>query len=177
MIGRKAIVSVLGIVAGGLWAAGAAGGAADAHAPRAQAAGERLGATIDRAIRADGPFFTAEERAVIERKCGYAPGEWDGYEANMSDGVFRCANGRKLDDAETRALMAAAGERIGRRVEAVMQSAEVREAIERVSEEATREALAAVDHAKIAERAARDAEVAVRKAMEETRRSLEERRR
>ena len=177
MIGRKAIVSVIGVVAGVVWAAGAAGGAADARSPRAQEAGERLGRTIDRAIKADGPFFTAQERSVIERKCGYAPGEWDGYEANISDGVFRCRNGKRVDDPEMRAVMETAGKRIGARVEAVMESAEVKSAIAEVSEEATREALAAIDHAKIAEQAAREAQVAVRKAMEETRRSLEERRR
>jgi hypothetical protein len=176
MVGRRTLVSVLGILAGTMWAAGAAGGAAEAQAARAQEAGETLGRTIDRAIKADGPFFTAEERAVIERKCGYAPGSWDGFEANMSDGVFRCGNGKRVDDPEMRALMAAAGRRIGARVEAVMESAEVKAAIARVSEEATREALAAVDHARIAERAARDAEVAVRKAMEAARESLEERR-
>ncbi|HEX8528287.1 hypothetical protein, partial [Allosphingosinicella sp.] len=38
---------------------------------RAEAAGERLGADIQRAIRSGGPFFTAAERNVIERACNY----------------------------------------------------------------------------------------------------------
>ncbi|HEY0112054.1 MAG TPA: hypothetical protein VGB59_02760 [Allosphingosinicella sp.] len=151
--------------------------AAEAPAPRAREAGDRLGETIERAIRADGPFFNAEERAVIERKCGYAPGSFDGYEANITNGAFRCKDGKRVDDAEMRALLAAAEPRIERRVEAVMESEEVKTAIARVAEDAERQALAAIDHAKIAEQAAREAEVAVSKAMEEMRRSLEESRR
>ena len=123
----------------------AALGLAFAGAPAAASpaeAGERLGETINRALRADGPFFTAEERAVIERKCGYAPGEWDGFEASMIGKVFYCENGRRLDDPEIRAVMAAAAPRIERRVKTVMARADVRAEIDRVAQEAETEALA-----------------------------------
>jgi len=108
------------------------------------AAEGRLNETIQRAMRAEGPFFTPAEQAVIERKCGYAPGQWDGHQVNISDGVFHCTNGRKVDDAEMRALLEVAEPRISRRVESVMESAEVQKAISDVAEQATAEALRAV---------------------------------
>jgi len=96
---------------------------------------------IDRELRAGGPFFTAPERALVERKCGYAPGSWDGFQANMSNGVFTCSNGRRVDDPELRAMFRAAGPRIERRVEAVMARPVVTAAIERVAAEASAQAL------------------------------------
>jgi hypothetical protein len=169
------LVAVLGVAAGIVWAGAAAGGAAEAREPGA--AGERLGAVIEQAIKGEGPFFTAEERAVIERKCGYAPGSFDGFEANMSDGAFRCRDGRRVDDAEMRALLAVAQPRIERRVEAAMERADVKGAIEAVAREAEAEALRAVDAAGIAETAAARAAEEVGRAMEESRRAIEESRR
>lgn len=129
----------LGIVVAGAAAVFAVGliGAA----PPAAGGDAELSRMINEELRAEGPFFTAPERAVIERKCGYAPGSWDGFEANMSNGVFHCTNGRKLNDPEVRAVMAAAGPRIKARVEAVMSRSEVVEAIERVAERAEAAAL------------------------------------
>jgi hypothetical protein len=119
--------------------------AALALIPSASAArngeGEALGRTIDRELRAGGPFFTGTERALVARKCGYAPGAWDGFEANISNGVLTCTNGRRVDDAETRAMLRAAAPRIGRRVQEVMARPAVRAAIGRVAEEATAQAL------------------------------------
>jgi hypothetical protein len=144
---------------------------------RAEAAGERLGDEIQRAIRAGGPFFTAEERAVIERACGYPAGSYDGFEANMSDGVFTCTNGRRADSAEVRAVMAAAGPRIGARVAAAMDRPEVRAAIERVASEASAAALAAIDQAEIAREVAAATGEATREAMAEAERAIAEARR
>ena len=101
----------------------------------------RLGELVRERLRAGGPFFTPAERAVIERKCGYAPGEWDGIEFQNIDGDFRCANGRELDDPEVRAIMVRAQPRIQRRVRAVMDSPEVEAAIDGVVQEATDRAL------------------------------------
>jgi len=148
-------------------------GVADAEARPAggaQAAGDRLGARIEAAIKADGPFFTPEEQAVIARKCGYPAGSWDGFEVNVSDGVLTCRGGKRVDDAEMRALLAVAEPRIERRVEMVMDSPEVQDAITAVAEEAEREALAGIDEAKIAREAAREAEKAVKDAMAQVRR-------
>jgi len=110
-------------------------------ATSASPAEDTLDRTIDRAIRAGGPFFTAPERALIERKCGYAAGQWDGFQANMSDGVFLCSNGRRVDDPEMRAMLRAAEPRIERRVEAVMADPAIEAAIGRVAQEATAEAM------------------------------------
>lgn len=107
-------------------------------------AGERLGAMVQDALREGGPFFTPEERAVIERKCGYAPGSWDGFEINVSNGVLQCRDGRRVDDPEVRAIMASARPRIEARVEAVMERAEIAEAIGAVAREATDKAMRAL---------------------------------
>lgn len=118
---------------------------AGAAAPAAaESDDEGLGAMITARLRAGGPFFTAEERAVIDRACGYAPGEWDGFEFNTNNGVLRCTNGRRVDDPEVRRVIRAASPRIEARVERVMESAEVRAAIARVTERATARAMRAM---------------------------------
>ena len=103
---------------------------------------DALGATIDSAIRAGGPFFTPAEQRVINSKCGYAPGEWDGYDIDISNGVFHCKNGKTVDDAEMRALVEAAKPRIHARVSAAMARPDVQSAIHAVAETAAREAIA-----------------------------------
>lgn len=119
--------------------------AADAAASAAGDAGDRLGAMIEQRLRAEGPFFTPEERAVIERACGYAPGAWDGFEVSISDDELTCTNGRRAGGAEVRAVLRAAEPRIEARVERVMASPEVTAAIARVAEEASAEAVRAVE--------------------------------
>jgi hypothetical protein len=106
---------------------------------------DELSTLIDRNLRAGGSWFTPAERAVIERKCGYAPGAWDGFEASLSEGSFTCRDGRKVDDAEMRAVLKAAAPRIEARVEAVMARADVTAAIARVAEVAAAEALRGVE--------------------------------
>ena len=138
----------------------------------ADAAGDRLGARIEAAIKAEGPFFDAGERAVIERKCGYPAGSFDGYEVNVQDGAFVCRGGKRVEDAEMRALLDAAEPRIERRVEAVMDSAEVQEAIRAVAHDAERQALAAIDHVAVARQAAREGEKAARAASREVEQAL-----
>ena len=103
---------------------------------------DALGATIDRAIRAGGPFFTPAEQRIINAKCGYAPGEWDGYDIDLTNGIFRCKNGKTVDDAEMRALVEAAKPRIHAQVSAAMARPEVQSAIHAVAETAAREAIA-----------------------------------
>jgi hypothetical protein len=105
-------------------------------------AGDPLGTIITRAIHDGGPFFTPAEQAVINRKCGYAPGEWDGYDVSIENGVFRCKNGRTVDDAEMRALLDVARPRISARVSAAMDRPEVKAAIREVARESVRKALA-----------------------------------
>jgi len=104
-----------------------------------------LGEEINRQLRADGPWFTPEEQAVIDRACGYAPGEWDGFELNMRDDTLVCTNGRRADGAEVRRVLRAAEPRIEARVERVMASAEVQGRIARITERATAAAMRAVE--------------------------------
>jgi len=96
---------------------------------------------IDRELHAGGPFFTAPERALVERKCGYAPGSWSGFNVNITNNVLVCSNGRRIDDAEMRAVLRVAEPRISRRVEAVMRNPEITAAIDRVADAATAQAL------------------------------------
>lgn len=131
--------AVLGLVAIGFIFVGAD---AAAQPSRGETAHARLDRVIDLAIHGEGPFLLPRERALVERKCGYAPGTWDGNNFSMDDGVLRCSNGRRVDDPEVRAMMAEAGPRISRRVNAAMARPEVRAAIAAVAEEASREALA-----------------------------------
>jgi hypothetical protein len=100
-----------------------------------------LDRVIDRELHAGGSFFTPGERALIERKCGYAPGQWDGFQLNISDHALTCTNGRRVDDPEVRAMLRAAEPRIERRVNEVMARPSVRAAIGRVAEEATAQAM------------------------------------
>lgn len=165
-LGARSRVSMLAL-AGLLMTGGAAAAQSDAAAE-----GERLGATIDRAIRAQGPFFTAEERAVIERHCGYAPGSWDGFDFNMIGGTLHCENGRRVDHPEVQATMEAAAPRIDRRVRKAMARPDVRAAIARAAATAEAEALAGIDQAELA----REAAAAAREAAQEVRRDLRERR-
>jgi hypothetical protein len=158
-------------------AALAGGGAAAVEASGTRAAGERLGVAIERALKAEGPFFTAEERAVVERKCGYAAGSWDGFEINIRDGALVCRDGRRVDDAEMRALLAVAEPRIEARVGAAMEREDVRGAIAAVAEEAGREAERAVAASRAGVEASLEAGEATRRAMAETRRAMREGRR
>jgi hypothetical protein len=118
------------------------GGAQDR--PSRTSAEKRLERTLDRAIESSLPFFTPQEQALIERKCGYAPGSRDSSNINITDGVLLCTNGRRVDDPEVRAMMEVAGRRISRRIHAALESAEVRAAIAAVAAEASAEAVRSV---------------------------------
>ena len=106
------------------------------------AAHDPLNTVINRAIHEGGPFFTPAEQAVINRKCGYAPGQWDGNNFSINNGIFVCPNGRKVDDAEMRALLKVAQPRITARIHAVMARPEIQAAIRETANQAVREALA-----------------------------------
>jgi hypothetical protein len=103
------------------------------------------GELIQRKLRADGPFFTPAERTVIERACGYAPGEWDGYSISTHGDTLVCRNGRRAEGPEVRAVMDAAGPRISRRVRAVMNDPEITAAIERIGRDARITAMRALE--------------------------------
>ena len=121
-------------------------GGAESGAPAAaDREGEALSTLIDRELRSGGSWFTPAEQSVIVRTCGYRPGEWDGFEAQMTGDGFHCANGRVVDDEEMRALIRAAEPRIEARVGRVMARPEVKAAISRVAVAATAEAMREVE--------------------------------
>ena len=133
---------ILALLAAGLAAGPVAGLVAGSSALAAASPAERnLDTVIEHAIHDGGPFFTPSERAVIERACGYRPGEWDGFSMNDMNGVMTCANGRRVDSPEVRAVLRAAAPRIAARVNAAMNRPEVRAAISRVSDEAVAQAM------------------------------------
>lgn len=164
-VAARAAAVASGAIAIGI-AAAALGGAASASAPAAhdpaptrdmRVAEERLERLVDRGIRDGGPFFTAEERAIIERACGYDAGSFDGFTANLRDGVFICSNGRRVDTPEVRAVMAAAGPRITERLDRTLGSAEFREAVSAIAARASEQAMRAVRESGVAEGAGRRA--------------------
>jgi hypothetical protein len=113
-----------------------------APAPAAPVSGsEDLSALINRELRAGGSWFTPAEQAAIVRKCGYAPGEWDGFEVRLTGGKLHCSNGRVVEDQEIRGLIRSAEPRIEARVKRVMARSDVRAAISRVAEAAAAEAM------------------------------------
>jgi len=134
LMGAAALAILIG-------SAGMAAAGTDGPAARQSEATHALTAMINRQIRAEGSFFTPKEQQMVIAKCGYKPGEWDGYDVNMSNGVFHCTNGRDISDPEMKAIMAAVAPRIERRVGAIMSSREVRSAIDRVAAEATAAAM------------------------------------
>ncbi len=160
---RRAAVAA-GVAAIALAAAAACGTAsassAGAHdpSPEMRAAEQRLDRLVNAGIREGGPFFTAEERAVIERACGYEAGSFDGFTANMSNGTFLCSNGRRVDTPEVRAVMAAAGPRIEERVRRTVGSPEFREAVSAIARNASEQAMRAVRESGVAAQAARRAQ-------------------
>ena len=105
---------------------------------------EALGRTISRELRAGGPWFTAGERALVERRCGYAPGQWDGFEVSISNDALICRDGRRVEDPGVRAMLREASPRISARVRGVMARPAVRNAIDRGARLATERALAQV---------------------------------
>lgn len=100
----------------------------------------RLERAIDAAMDEE-PFLTAEEKALIHRKCGYPSGSRESDNLTISNGVLHCSNGRKVDDPEVRAMMAVAGPRIEKRVQAIMARPEIKRAIGMVADEAAAKAL------------------------------------
>jgi hypothetical protein len=105
----------------------------------------RLSRSIERAMEEEGPWLLPAEQALIERKCGYARGSRDGESLTMSDGILICANGRRVDDPEVRAMVAAVSPRISRRVQAVMNSPGVKNALSRLADGAVQRALESLD--------------------------------
>lgn len=107
-----------------------------------EAADKKLSAAVDRALAAQGPIVTAEDRALIARKCGYSAEEAKGERVHINNDVLICANGKRVAaDDETRAMSERISTRANRHAERALKSAEVALATAEVKREATERAL------------------------------------
>ena len=100
-----------------------------------------LGDTIHRAIRAQGPMITADEYALIRRKCGLPVGSEPVRNLNMTNGALECPDGRSVKDGETVAMSDRIGKRANAYAHAALDRPEVKAAIARYTDEKTQAAL------------------------------------
>ncbi|MBX3564200.1 MAG: hypothetical protein KF730_06435 [Sphingomonas sp.] len=99
-----------------------------------------LGAAIRAAGERQDPIVTKADKALIAAKCGYAA-DWDGHNISINDGVLKCADGRKIDDPEVRAMSKAISARADKYVEGIMSDPAVKRAMDGTIERETRAAL------------------------------------
>ena len=102
----------------------------------------RLATAVEREMAAQCPIVTAEDRALIAKKCGYGPDEAKGESINITNDTLHCANGKRVAaDDEIRAMSERISIRANRHVERAMKSASVALATAEVAQEATERAL------------------------------------
>lgn len=102
----------------------------------------KLTAAVEREMAAQGPILTAEDRALIARKCGYGANEAKRENIHIHNDTLHCANGRRVAaDEEVRAMSKRVSARANRHVEHAMKSAAVALATAEVAQEATERAL------------------------------------
>ena len=115
---------------------------AAAPASARETAEQRLSTAVEREMAAQGPIVTAEDRALIARKCGYAANETRNDNINIGNDMMHCANGKRIPmDTELRAMSKRVSDRANRHVERAMKSASVALATAEVTREATERAL------------------------------------
>lgn len=102
----------------------------------------RLSAAIEREMAAQGPIVTAEDHALIARKCGYAADKAKDDSIRIDNDTLHCANGRRVAmDGELRAMSKRVSDRANRYAERAMKSAEVALATSEIAREATERAM------------------------------------
>jgi len=107
-----------------------------------ETAQERLSTAVESEMAAQGPIVTAEDKALIARKCGYGANETKSDNININNDTLHCANGKRIPmDGELRAMSNRISERANRHVERAMKSAKVALATAEVAQEATERAL------------------------------------
>lgn len=105
-------------------------------------AGEKLSAAIHREMAAQGPIVTAEDRALIARKCGQSLDETKDSNIQINDDALHCANGKRVAvDGEIRAMIERISARAERHVEHAMKSAAVARAQADLAQEAAARAM------------------------------------
>jgi hypothetical protein len=107
-----------------------------------ETAEKRLSAAVESEMAAQGPIVTAENKALIARKCGYGANEARSDNVNIGNDTLHCANGKRIPmDGELRAMSSRISKRANRHVELAMKSASVALATAEVAQEATERAL------------------------------------
>jgi hypothetical protein len=107
-----------------------------------ETAQERLSTAVEHEMAAQGPIVTAEDRALIARKCGYGANEAKSDNINIGNDMMHCANGKRIPmDGELRAMSNRISERANRHVDRALKSASVSLAMAEVTHEATERAL------------------------------------
>ena len=102
----------------------------------------RLSAAVESEMAAQGPIVTAEDRALIARRCGYGANETRNDNINIGNDTLHCANGKRIPmDSELHAMSDRISERANRHVKRAMKSAKVALATSEVAQEATERAL------------------------------------
>ena len=107
-----------------------------------ETAAKKLSAAVESEMAAQGPIVTAEDRALIARRCGYSANETWSDNVNIGNDTLHCANGKRIPmDAELHAMSERISERANRHVERALKSAKVALATSEVAQEATERAL------------------------------------
>jgi len=102
----------------------------------------RLSNAVEREMAAQGPIVTAEDRALIARKCGYGANETRNDNVNIGNDMMHCANGKRVPmDSELRAMSKRVSDRANRHVERAMNSASVALATAEIAHEASERAV------------------------------------
>lgn len=107
---------------------------------------DELSAAIKSAGERQDPIVTKADKALIAAKCGYAA-DWNGDNISINNGVLKCANGKKVDDPEVRAMSKAISARAEKYVEGIMSDPAVKRAMDGTIE---RETKAALEKARVA---------------------------
>ena len=107
-----------------------------------ETAERRLSTAVEREMAAQGPIVTAEDKALIARRCGYGANEARSDSVNIGNDTLHCANGKRIPmDGELRAMSKRISTRANRHVELAMKSASVALATAEVAQEASERAL------------------------------------
>lgn len=107
-----------------------------------ETAEKRLSAAVESEMAAQGPIVTAEDRALIARKCGYGANETWSDNVNIGNDMMHCANGKRVPmDRELHAMSDRVSERANRHVERALKSTKVALATAEVEQEAMERAL------------------------------------
>lgn len=102
----------------------------------------RLNTAVEREMAAQGPIVTADDRALIARKCGYGANEARNNNLNIGNDMMHCANGKRVPmDSELRAMSKRVSDRANRHVDRALKSASVALAMAEVTHEATERAM------------------------------------